>query len=95
MNNPNLKTSQGHHFFSIHFSDKIRQDYPELIARYRASLYRSTMLLKNKLTLIDCTHTEAAVLEAILILNKHYRCSEIKRRNQELENYLKQRMDSS
>lgn len=95
MKNPKPKVSQGSNFFRIHFSEKIRQDYPELIDKYKASLYRSTMLLKNKLILIDYTHTETAILEAIIILKNHYSCSEIKRRNQELENYLKQRMDSS
>ena len=75
-------------FFDIKFSKQMRYAYPLLIGEFLSCLYRSTLPIQEKISLIETlSQSKASFLRAITVLEKHYFTRFFTRRNQELQAY--------
>jgi hypothetical protein len=80
--------SSKNNFFKINLGNKILKNFPNLVNQYLIWLFRSTLPLTSKLMLIESTQTEVAILEALLILKKHYKTDDIPKRDKENLTYF-------
>lgn len=71
-------------FFKTKLNEELFSEVPLLVGIYHCWLFRSTLEISKKLTLIDNTHNKTALLEAISILKKHYKSELIPKRNKEI-----------
>jgi hypothetical protein len=84
----NIKLKNTASFFNGFFKTNLNKDVfsqaPLLVGIYCSWLSRSTMGISNKQILIENTHTETALLEAIHILKNNYKSELIPKRNKEI-----------